>query len=91
MYFTGLAMNRRSFGHLLFGVPALIPTSVSEPKPKLEKPDLSEEIEAEQAHLRSLRDWLSSSESNPYSAPYVPGIQTLVMQSEKRIQWLRTR
>lgn len=84
-------MNRRSFSQLLFGVPALIPTSVSELKPKRDKPDLSKEIEAEQAHLLSLRDWLSSSESNPYSAVYVPGIQTLVMQSEERIQRLQSR
>ena len=84
-------MNRRSFSQLLFGVPALMPTSVSELKPKPEKPDLSEEIEAAQAHLRSLQDWLSSSKSNPYSAPYVPGIQALVMQSEERIQRLQSR
>lgn len=84
-------MDRRAFGHLLLGLSALRAGSTPTVKTKAIKPDLTADINAEQAHLVSLRDWLNSSKSNPYGAPYVPGIEALVTQSEQRIERLQSR
>lgn len=82
-------MNRRIFGQLLVGASALGMNDTSVAKVKVVKPDVSE-IDREQAHLASLQEWLSSSQANPYSAVYVPGIEELIALSEARLNRLQS-